>query len=300
MNNKYNSLMSEKNKMNILINDYRNKNNELELLNQELSNRITVTDKYYNEDFSNEKDLLYNIQKAIKQIYQNHILGDSNNNINITISEMAMLKEIDDKLNDMQNNSNNNQLINVNIIYNEDFAGMEQNKNSQLYENILLYIFHIRTQNKIEINKIINNYSELNNNKNNINNINNQNNINQILENLKNELDEKCMNFEKRLKYSVNIDEIEQLVWEIKGLYESIIDRIMKFFYDNKKDLSVNNILIIQLPLDKYHQFINNTNSNLSKIESSLVNKINEYKSQGGKIDSALNILIDNVNSLKN
>ena len=98
--------------------------------------------------------------------------------------------------------------------------------------------------------------------------------------------------------YAANISGLKLFITQ--GLYESIIDSIMKFFYDNKKDLSVNNILIIQLPLDKYHQFINNTNSNLSKIESSLVNKINEYKSQGGKIDSALNILIDNINSLKN
>jgi len=291
MNNKYNSLITEKNKMNILINDFRNKNSELELLNQNLSNRLTMTDKN-NEDLANEKELLYNLQNAIKEIYQNHIIGE-NNNLSINISEINMLKEINDKLNDIQNTSNNNQLINVNIIYNEDFAGLEQNKNSQLYENILLYIFHIKSQNKIEINKIISNYSESNYNPNN----SNINKIYQILENLKNELDEKCMNFEKRIKNSVNIDEIEQLVGEIKNLYESIIDMIMKFFYNNKKDLSANNILTIQLPLDKYHQIINTTNSNLSSIESTLVNKINEYKSQGNKIESALNILIENVNS---
>ena len=291
MNNKYNSLITEKNKMNILINDFRNKNSELELLNQNLSNRLTMTDKN-NEDLANEKELLYNLQNAIKEIYQNHIIGE-NNNISINISEINMLKEINDKLNDIQNTSNNNQLVNVNIIYNEDFAGLEQNKNSQLYENILLYIFHIKSQNKIEINKIISNYSESNYNPNN----SNINKIYQILENLKNELDEKCLNFEKRIKNSVNIDEIEQLVGEIKNLYESIIDMIMKFFYNNKKDLSANNILTIQLPLDKYHQIINTTNSNLSSIESTLVNKINEYKSQGNKIESALNILIDNVNS---
>ena len=191
MNNKYNSLITEKNKMNILINDFRNKNSELELLNQNLSNRLTMTDKN-NEDLANEKELLYNLQNAIKEIYQNHIIGE-NNNISINISEINMLKEINDKLNDIQNTSNNNQLINVNIIYNEDFAGLEQNKNSQLYENILLYIFHIKSQNKIEINKIISNYSESNYNPNN----SNINKIYQILENLKNELDEKCMNFEK-------------------------------------------------------------------------------------------------------
>ena len=288
MNNKYNSLVTEKNKMNIIINDYRNKNNELELLNQDLSNRLTLTDKN-TEDFMNEKELLINIQKTIKQIYQNHFIGDNNSNINI--SEMNMLKEINDKLNDLQNNSNNNQLIKVNLVYNEDFAGLEQNKNSQLYENILLYIFHIKSQNKIEINRIINSCSELNNNLSN-------NNVNQILENLKNELDGKCLKFEERLKYSVNIDEIEQLIGKIKSLYESVIDSIIQFFYNHKADLSTNNILTIQLPLEKYNQILNNTTSHLSNIESTLVNKINDYKNQGTKIDNALNILIDNVNNL--
>ena len=289
MNNKYNSLVTEKNKMNVLINDYRNKNNELELLNQDLNNRLTITDKNI-EDYANEKELLNTIQKAIKQIYQNHIIGD--NNVNINISEINMLKEINDKLNEGQNNSNNNQLINVNIIYNEDFASLEQNKNSQLYENILLYIFHIQSQNKIEINKKINNYSELNNN------VNNNNNINQILDNLKNELDEKYKKFNERLKYSVNIDEIEQLIGEIKILYESVIESIIQSFFNHKTDLSNNNILTIQLPLEKYDQILNNTSSNLSNIEATLVNKINEYKNQGIKIDNALNILNDNVNNL--
>ena len=290
INNKYNSLITEKNKMNDLINNYRNKNTELELLNKDLSNRLTTTDKNI-EDFAGEKELLYNLQNIIKQMYLNHIVGD-NNNEKINISEINMLKEINDKLNDNQNNSNNNQLINVNIIYNEDFAGLEQNKNSQLYENILLYLFHIKSQNKIEINRIIINNSEFNFPN------QNKNNIYQILDNLKNELDEKCMKFEERLKLSVNIDEIEQLVGEIKNLYETVIESIIQFFYNHKTDLSTNNILTIQLPLDKYHQIINNTNSNLSTIESTIVNKINDYKGQGNKIESALNILIENVNNL--
>ena len=126
----------------------------------------------------------------------------------------------------------------------------------------------------------------------------NQNNIYQILENLKNELDEKCSKFEERIKASVHIDEIEQLVGEIKNLYEQVIDSIMQSFYNHKTDLSANNILTIQLPLDKYHQIINNTNSNLSTIETTILNKINDYKGQGNKIENALNILIENVNNL--
>ena len=288
MNNKYNSLIDENNKMNQMITDYKNRNNELESLNQELSNRMTITDKN-NEDISSDKELLFNIQNIIRQIYQNHIAGD-NSNVNMNIGEINMLKEINDKLGEITNNSNSNQLINVNIIYNEDFAGLEQNKNSQLYENILLYLFHVKSQNKIEINRIIN--SELNNN-----NIN-QNNINQTLKNLKNELDEKYAKFEERIKASIHIDETEQLIGQVKSLYETVIDNIMQFFYNHKVDLSGNNILTIQMPLDKYHQIINNTNTNLSTIETNIISKINDYKAQANKIENALNILIENVNNI--
>ncbi len=288
MNNKYNSLIDENNKMNQMITDYKNRNNELESLNQELSNRMTITDKN-NEDISSDKELLFNIQNIIRQIYQNHIAGD-NSNVNMNIGEINMLKEINDKLGEITNNSNSNQLINVNIIYNEDFAGLEQNKNSQLYENILLYLFHVKSQNKIEINRIIN--SELNNN-----NIN-QNNINQTLKNLKNELDEKYAKFEERIKASIHIDETEQLVGQVKSLYETVIDNIMQFFYNHKVDLSGNNILTIQMPLDKYHQIINNTSTNLSTIETNIISKINDYKAQANKIENALNILIENVNNI--
>ena len=52
------------------------------------------------------------------------------------------------------------------------------------------------------------------------------------------------------------------------------------------------------MPLDKYHQIINNANSNLISIDKSLYNKINDYKSQGEKIESALSILIKNVNAI--
>ncbi len=290
MNDKYRNLLTEQSRMNQLLNDYKSKNTELEMQNQDLNYRITLTDKN-NELYSSELDSLNSIKNIIKQIYQNHIAGE-NGNLNIGV--LNMLKEINDKLNDSENNSNNNQLINVNLIYNEDFSGLEQNKNSQLYENILLYLFHIKSQNKIEINKIINNYSESKNFQNNYN----QNNIYQILENLKNELDEKYSKFEERIKASVHIDEIEQLVGEIKNLYEQVIDSIMQSFYNHKTDLSANNILTIQLPLDKYHQIINNTNSNLSTIETTILNKINDYKGQGNKIENALNILIENVNNL--
>ena len=50
--------------------------------------------------------------------------------------------------------------------------------------------------------------------------------------------------------------------------------------------------------LDKYDQIINNTMANLSNIEANIINKINEYKSQKGKIENAMNILIDNINNV--
>ena len=40
--------------------------------------------------------------------------------------------------------------------------------------------------------------------------------------------------------------------------------------------------------------------ANLTNIETNIVNKINEYKSQGNKIESALNILMDNVDNYLN
>ena len=92
--------------------------------------------------------------------------------------------------------------------------------------------------------------------------------------------------------------ELEELLIETKNLYEAVIDSIIQGFYNYKTDLSSNNILTIQIPLDKYHKIINNTNSNLINIEKSLTKRLNEYKNQGEKIESALSILLKSVNSI--
>ena len=113
---------------------------------------------------------------------------------------------------------------------------------------------------------------------------------------MKAEFDEKYAKLTERVKNSINIDEIEQLISELKNFYEKIIDYIIQNFYKNKKDLT-DNILTIQLPLEEYDNIINNTMVNLTNIETNIVNKINEYRSQGNKIESALNILIDIVNN---
>ena len=254
--------------------DISNRNNSRS--NKEKS-KITSTEKSNSEE--------YNILNTIKKIYLNHFSNDLDNN-----DEMYMLKEINNKLNQLEklnNNSiGNNKFIKLKIIYNEDFEALERNKNSQLYENILIYLFHLKTQQQIEINKIINNYAIPSDKKN--------EKLSQIFDKLKSELDEKCSKFEERMKNSVNVEEVEQLISEIKALYEIIIDYIIQSFYKYKRDL-VGNILTIQLPLDEYHRIINNTSANLANVENNIVNQMNEYKAQNVKIENALNLLKENV-----
>ena len=254
--------------------DISNRNNSRS--NKEKS-KITSTEKSNSEE--------YNLINTIKKIYLNHFSNDLDNN-----DEMYMLKEINNKLNQLEklnNNSiGNNKFIKLKIIYNEDFEALERNKNSQLYENILIYLFHLKTQQQIEINKIINNYAIPSDKKN--------DKLSQIFDKLKSELDEKCSKFEERMKNSVNVEEVEQLISEIKALYEIIIDYIIQSFYKYKRDL-VGNILTIQLPLDEYHRIINNTSANLANVENNIVNQMNEYKAQNVKIENALNLLKENV-----
>ena len=265
--------------------NYRNENNGLNSSNKE-SLKLTSTEKIRDEDD--------NISLIIKKIYLSHISNDIENN-----NEINMLKEINRKLNLLENNSNfiinnnneinnKNQFIKLKLVYNEDFDNLEQNKNSQLYENILIYLYHLESQQKIELNKIIKTYIPTSDTKN--------KKISQVFDNLKAEFDEKYAKLTERVKNSINIDEIEQLISELKNFYEKIIDYIIQNFYKNKKDLT-DNILTIQLPLEEYDNIINNTMVNLTNIETNIVNKINEYRSQGNKIESALNILIDIVNN---
>ena len=275
------NILSEKKVLkNNLDNNYRNKNSELNTTNKDKF-KLTSTEK------SNEVE--NNFPQIIRKIYLNHISNEIDNN-----DEVYMLNEINNKLTQMETTSSNNntlgnnQFIKMKIIYNEDFESLEQNKNSQLYENMLIYIFHLKSQQQIEINKILSNYISPSDNKN--------TKMLEFLDKLKIDLDEKCSKFEERIKHSVNVDEVEQLIAELKNFYEMIIDYIIKNFYKYKRDLS-GNILTIQLPLDEYHRIINNTAANLSNIDTNIINKINEYKGQGNKIENAINILIDNVNN---
>ena len=275
------NILSEKKVLkNNLDNNYRNKNSELNTTNKDKF-KLTSTEK------SNEVE--NNLAQIIRKIYLNHISNEIDNN-----DEVYMLNEINNKLTQMETTSSNNntlgnnQFIKMKIVYNEDFESLEQNKNSQLYENTLIYIFHLKSQQQIEINKILSNYISPSDNKN--------TKMLEFLDKFKIDLDEKCSKFEERIKHSVNVDEVEQLIAELKNFYEMIIDYIIKNFYKYKRDLS-GNILTIQLPLDEYHRIINNTAANLSNIDTNIINKINEYKGQGNKIENAINILIDNVNN---
>ena len=229
------NILSEKKVLkNNLDNNYRNKNSELNTTNKDKF-KLTSTEK------SNEVE--NNLPQIIRKIYLNHISNEIDNN-----DEVYMLNEINNKLTQMETTSSNNntlgnnQFIKMKIIYNEDFESLEQNKNSQLYENMLIYIFHLKSQQQIEINKILSNYISPSDNKN--------TKMLEFLDKLKIDLDEKCSKFEERIKHSVNVDEVEQLIAELKNFYEMIIDYIIKNFYKYKRDLS-GNILTIQLPLDE-------------------------------------------------
>ena len=273
-----------------------------EAINKNISEKFDLMKSDQNKNINNniqvDYDLFNKIQKAIKDIYQLHFNNNKNNHEDVLI----MLNEINERLLNIDLNKTNQILIN----FNESFDNLEKNKNSQLYENILLYLINIKSQNKIEISKIL---AEKNSN---IISKNNSGELSQFMthnsssflfnkkyiDELKSLLEEKYKKLEERIRSSVTIGEVQELFYEFKNLYEAVIDSIIQSFYIYKTELSENNILTIQIPLDKYHQIINNTNSNLISIERSLNKKINEYKNQGDEIETALDILIKNVNMI--
>ena len=273
-----------------------------EAINKNISEKFDLMKSDQNKNINNniqvDYDLFNKIQKAIKDIYQLHFNNNKNNHEDVLI----MLNEINERLLNIDLNKTNQILIN----FNESFDNLEKNKNSQLYENILLYLINIKSQNKIEISKIL---AEKNSN---IISKNNSGELSKFMthnsssflfnkkyiDELKSLLEEKYKKLEERIRSSVTIGEVQELFYEFKNLYEAVIDSIIQSFYIYKTELSENNILTIQIPLDKYHQIINNTNGNLISIERSLNKKINEYKNQGDEIETALDILIKNVNMI--
>ena len=297
LNNKYNGINLEYTKLKNELLEAKGKNRDLELNIKNLKNKLSSIENSQ-ELLLSESELLHKLQKNIRQIYQIHFSNINLSNINKdenTSNELFILKEINDRLSIKILSSNQS------INFNEDFSSLEHNKNSQLYENILLYLVNIKSQNKIELVKILN---EKMNNSHNSGDISQNMTNNSSYYNKKNYdelkviLEEKYKKFEERLRNTVSIIELELLLSEIKNSYEAVIDSIMQAFYNYKSDLSSKNILTIQIPLDKYHQIINKTNSYLTNIDKSLSKRLNEYKKQGEKIESALSILLKSVNSI--
>ena len=289
LNNEYNIL---KNNMIILSKEKE----ELENNNNNLKKLLSQNEK--NKLLNNDNELLKNIQKNIRQIYQIHF---NKNEIN-SKNDLIMLKEINEKLSQKQV---------IQTLKIKDEFPLEQSENSQFYENLILYISNLKCQHKLEIGKIINEYE--NKEKTTIDyydksgittNINSSvntigNNYRKTIEELKSTLEEKYEQMEDRIRTSCSIEDLEKILLEIKYLYEQIIEYIIQSFYNSKTDLSNNNILTIQIQLEKYHQIINNTNGNLSKIEQYINKKIIEYRNQGNKIESSFSILLKYVNDAK-
>ena len=299
INNKYNNINIEYNKIKAELNEQIKKNNLIEKEMVQLTTKLNTIQSNYNL-LQAESDLLHKIQQSIKEIY--HLHFSNNQNINNNPDEiLIMLNNINEKLS-QRNSAKNIQ----GIINNPEFTFLENSKNSQLYENILLYLINIKSQNKIELAKIItekNSNIISNNNSGEISQSMTHNSSNnyfnkKYLDELKFLLEDKYKKIEERIRSSVTIGELEELIYEFKNLYEAVIDSIIQSFYIYKSDLSENNILTIQMPLNKYDQIINNTNSNLISIEKSINKKINEYKNQGETIESAMSILIKNVNMI--
>ena len=301
-----NNINTEYNKVIKELNEVKGKNIQMQSELNQLKNNKEILPQVINQD----NDLLQKILKLIKEIYQLHfnnknsniitdINNNNNNNKNLSDEILILLQTM--KETSPRNSESNNQ----EIIFNKNFADLENNKNSQLYENILLYLVNIKSQNKIESAKRLsekNSEFVTNNNSGEISQSMTHNSSSnyfnkKYFDELKFLLEDKYHKLEQRIRQSITIGELEELFIEFKNLYEAVIDSIIQSFYIYKTDLSENNILTIQMPLDKYHQIINNANSNLISIDKSLYNKINDYKSQGEKIESALSILIKNVNA---
>ena len=302
MENKYSILNNKFISLNSEISELKKENSSLQRKNTDLDNQYTEMKVKFGQNqkmfelYQQEIDLLHTVQTHLRQIYQCHFRNSPDTN-----DEISILKEINERL---TQRFTKNQISS--IPFNEQFSSLEQNKNSQLYENLIIFILNLQAQNNIEVynamidssnNQGINNLSGANTNHsvNNSNGINSNNSIKKSLEELKNELDDKYYSYEKRIRSSISIEDFEKIIFEVKGLYEQMIDHIIQAFYNCKVD-SNNKTLTIQMQIEKYHQILNNLNVNMSKIESSLKLKVNEYKGQSYKIENALNYLMKYIN----
>ena len=239
INNKYNNINIEYNKIKAELNEQIKKNNLIEKEMVQLTTKLNTIESNYNL-LQAESDLLHKIQQSIKEIY--HLHFSNNQNVNNNPDEiLIMLNNINEKLS-QRNSAKNIQ----GIINNPEFTFLENSKNSQLYENILLYLINIKSQNKIELAKIItekNSNIISNNNSGEISQSMTHNSSNnyfnkKYLDELKFLLEDKYKKIEERIRSSVTIGELEELIYEFKNLYEAVIDSIIQSFYIYKSDLS--------------------------------------------------------------
>ena len=291
---KYNELQKEKN---MLETQYLALKEQLNNLNQEHSNTKSANNylkTQYNDlqksmlTSKTDVEILSKLKHELKIIYQSLYKESPDNK-----DELTLIQAIHSKITKRFSISDLNQQLS----YNEPFNSLEQNKNSQLYENIIIYIFNLKTQNTLDIyNALIQNcYS--NNTNINTNNYY-SNNLKKTIDDFKNEIEEKCDMFEHRIRSAVNVDDFEKIISDLRKLYEQIIEYIIQAFYNSKVDLSQNKILTIQMQIDKYHQILTNVNNNLGLIEQSLKDKIKSYKGQSSTMESALNILNKYINNI--
>ena len=296
---KYSELQKEKN---ILETQYLALKEQLNNLNQEHSNTKSANNylkTQYNDlqksmlTSKTDVEILSKLKHELKIIYQSLYKESPENK-----DELTLIQAIHSKI--LKRFSIND--LNQQLQYNEPFNSLEQNKNSQLYENIIIYIFNLKTQNTLDIyNALIQNgYSNSANYVNTNANSNNyySHNLKKTIDDFKNEIEEKCDMFENRIRSAVNVDDFEKIISDLRKLYEQIIEYIIQAFYNSKVDLSQNKILTIQMQIDKYHQILTNVNNNLGLIEQSLKDKIKSYKGQSSTMESALNILNKYINNL--
>lgn len=277
LNYEYSNLKSNMSNLNQSQNDISNRYNEAIFKLQQNEKSI--------ENSKDQLDLLHNIQEVLRQIYQCNFPLESQSNKN----EITMLKELNEKI-------SNRMSAKSNIPLNEPFKQLEQSKNSQLYESLILFIINLKSHNSLDIFQALNENQPITNTTSNGCNINTQISINaRSLEELRFQIEEKYTKYEKRICNSIIIQDFETIIIDAKTLYEQIIDKIIQSFYKHQRETTDNAIVTFQMPLDKYNQIISNLHTNLEKMSKKLNSILDEYKRQGSKIESAINLLMKHI-----
>lgn len=290
INNKFLSLTDEYANLKGSISNLNQSQNEISNRYNEAVFKLQQKEKVI-ESNKDQLDLLRNVQEVLRQIYQSNFPSESQSNK----TEITMLKELNEKLSNRMSSK-------CTIPLNEPFKQLEQSKNSQLYESIILFIINLKSHSSLDIFQALNDNQPVTNTTTNGNNINTQISLNaRSLEELRFQIEEKYAKYEKRICNSITLPDFETILIDAKTLYEQIIDKIIQSFYKHQIDFSAlesvenSNIVTFQMPLEKYNQIINNLHVNLEKMSKKLNSILDEYKKQGGKIDSAMTLLMKHI-----